>query len=96
MSSKHVCHFSPSLKRMNSCDSKARMDYPLPPTNQVSISSTFYAKLLHAQIPKEQKKTVKLSVFFVLLGSARAKAARRMLMKLTPAKYLSGVNILAN
>jgi len=34
--------------------------------------------------PKSAKKTVKLSVFFVLLGSACAKAAHRMLMKLTP------------
>ncbi len=30
------------------------------------------------------KKTVKLSVFFVLSGSARTKAARKTLMKLTP------------
>jgi len=34
--------------------------------------------------PKSEKKTVKLSVFFALLGSARIKAACRMLMKLTP------------
>jgi len=33
--------------------------------------------------PKSAKKTVKLSIFFALLGSALAKAAHRMLMKLT-------------
>ena len=34
--------------------------------------------------PKSVKKTVKLSSFFPLLGSAGVKAARRMLVKLTP------------
>jgi len=34
--------------------------------------------------PKSAKKTVKLSVFFALLGSAGVKAACEMLMKLTP------------
>jgi hypothetical protein len=53
-------------------------------TCQVSISSMLYEQLLHTQIPKAQKNTVKSSVFFALLGSARAKAALRMLMKLTP------------
>jgi len=33
---------------------------------------------------QKNKKTVKLSVFFTLLGSAQAKAAHGMLMKLTP------------
>jgi len=33
---------------------------------------------------KRAKNTVKPSVFFVLLGSARIKAARKMLMKLAP------------
>jgi hypothetical protein len=33
--------------------------------------------------PESAKKTVKLSVFFALLGSAHLKAAHRMLMKLT-------------
>ncbi len=37
---------------------------------------------MHAD-PKSAKKTVKLSFFFVLLGSACVKAAHRMLMKLT-------------
>ena len=34
--------------------------------------------------PKSAKKTVKLSSFFPLLGSAGVKASRRMLVKLTP------------
>jgi len=34
--------------------------------------------------PKSAKKTVKLAIFFALLGSAFVKAACRMLMKLTP------------
>ncbi len=34
-------------------------------------------------IPKAQKKTVKLSIFFALLGSTSAKAVRKRLMKLT-------------
>ena len=34
--------------------------------------------------PKSAKKTVKLSSFFALLGSASIKAARRMLVKLNP------------
>jgi len=47
----------------------------------VSISSTFYQQLLHAQIPKAQKKTVNLLVFWALLGSVQTKAAHRMQMK---------------
>jgi len=49
----------------------------------VSISLRFIEQLLHSQIPKAQKKTVKLSVFFMLSGSSLKKAARRMLVKLT-------------
>jgi len=45
----------------------------------------FYVQLFRLKIPKAQKKTVNLSVFFALLGSASVKAARRKLMKLTPA-----------
>jgi len=52
--------------------------------NPGPISSTFYEQLLGVQIPKVQKKTVKLSVFFVLVGSAHVKAAHGTLMKLTP------------
>jgi len=41
------------------------------------------AAFMHAD-PESAKKTDNLTVFFALLGSARAKAARRTLMKLTP------------
>jgi len=49
-----------------------------------SNSPTFYEQLLHTQIPKSTKKTDGLTVFFALLGSSLIKAARKMLMKLTP------------
>jgi len=47
----------------------------------------FHQHFLHVQIPKAQKNAVKLSVFFVLFGSAHVKAACKMLMKLTPDKF---------
>jgi hypothetical protein len=50
----------------------------------MAITLTFYKQLLSAQIRKMQKNTVKLSVNFALLGSAHAKAASRLLLKLTP------------
>jgi len=37
-----------------------------------------------AQIPKTQKRLTTKLYFFALLGSARVKAARKMLVKLTP------------
>jgi len=49
-----------------------------------SISSTFNVQLLRAQIPKAQKDTVKLYVFFALLESAQVKALCKMLVKSTP------------
>jgi len=49
-----------------------------------SISSTFYVQLLHPQIPKAYKDTDDLTVLFTLSGPAHAKAAHRMLVKLTP------------
>ncbi len=52
----------------------------LPRVNFINI---LQAAFTHED-SKNAKKTVKLSVFFTLLGSARTKAARRMLMKLTP------------
>ena len=52
--------------------------------NHEAISPTFYEQLLRAQIPKVQKKTVKLTSFIALLGSAHVKAALRMLVKLSP------------
>jgi len=39
------------------------------------------------QIPKAQKKTDSLTLFFALLGSARVKAARKTLVKLTPGDF---------
>ncbi len=39
------------------------------------------SKLLHTQTPKAQEKTDSLTVFVVLLGSARVKALRKMLVK---------------
>jgi hypothetical protein len=53
-----------------------------------SISPTFYDQLLCATDPESAKKTVKLSFFFAILGSERAKAARKTLMKLTPGGVL--------
>jgi len=58
--------------------------------HQGSISATIYKQLLPKQILKAQKKTVKLSVFLALLGSALVKAACRMLMKLT--QCVSGIS----
>jgi len=43
-----------------------------------------YTKLLFEQILKEQKEFQVISVFFVLLGSAHVKAARKTLVKFTP------------
>ena len=54
-----------------------------------SISPTFYEQLLRAQIPKAQKKRVKLSSFFAILESAHVKPVRRILVKLTPGIKLS-------
>jgi hypothetical protein len=54
-----------------------------------SILPTFYEQLLRTQIPKVQKNTVKLSVFFALLGSACVKAAHKMLVKSTPGLWLA-------
>jgi len=55
-----------------------------------------YAQLLSAQIPQEQKDMSSHKCLFTLLGSLRAKAACKMLMKLTPAyqpnSLLAGFN----
>ncbi len=40
---------------------------------QVSISPTFYSKFLHAKIPKAQKDTDNLTVFFLLLAYSHVK-----------------------
>ena len=51
-----------------------------------------FANILRAAFalvgPKSAKKTVKLSSFIAVLGSARKKAAHRMLVKLTPGGLL--------
>jgi hypothetical protein len=49
-------------------------------------TSSFYASR-----SQKWKKTVKLSVFFSLLGSASAKAACRTLMKLTPGAHFTNM-----
>ncbi len=41
--------------------------------------------------PKSAKKTVSLTVFFAILGSAHVKAARKMLVKWTPLSLLKEV-----
>jgi len=50
---------------------------------QVLVSSMFYKQLLHEKIPNAKRDTDDLTVFFTLLGFARAKAAHKTLMKLT-------------
>ena len=47
-------------------------------------SSTCLRAAFTCADPKKCKKLLELTVFFVLLGSARVKAARKMLVKLTP------------
>jgi len=37
----------------------------------------FYEQLLHAQVPKEQKDTDDMNVYFALLGSLRIKAVHK-------------------
>jgi len=54
-----------------------------------SISSTFYEQLLQAQIPKEQKDSQVVSLYF---SFACAKAACKMLMKLTRGVYSDCLN----
>jgi len=51
--------------------------------NQGSISPMFYKHLLHTRSHKCKKYSQVVSLF-ALLGSARIKAARKMLIKLTP------------
>jgi len=58
-----------------------------------SISSTFYAQLLCAQIPKALKKDSKVVSLFCKFGMCSTKSALRMLMKLTPDVCL--INILS-
>ncbi len=53
----------------------------------VPITSMFYEQLLkipNGSHPKSTKNTVKLSIFFALLGSVRVKAEHKTWVKLTP------------
>ena len=52
-------------------------------TSGLNFINVLRADFTHAD-PKSAKKTVKSSSFFALSGSASIKAARRMLVKLTP------------
>ncbi len=52
-------------------------------TPSVNFTNVLRAAFAHAN-HESAKKIDDLTVFFVLLGSARAKAACRTLMKLTP------------
>jgi len=49
-----------------------------------SISSTFHAQLLRAQIPNAHKRQSSHQYLLVLLGPTRLKAAHKMLVKLSP------------
>jgi len=52
------------------------------------MSLTFYVQLLYVEVPKEQKDTDDLTVFFSYLGFERIKAACKKLMKMSPDLYL--------
>jgi len=56
-------------------------------TPGVNFTNIIWAAFTHAD-PQSAKKTVKLSVFFALSGSAHAKAGRKTMMKLTPSLSL--------
>jgi len=58
----------------------------LMPIPGADLTNNLHAAFMHAD-PKSAKNTVKPSVFFALLGSARIKAARKMLLKSTPVKF---------
>jgi len=52
--------------------------------DQVNIFDNLFKYRFYASRSQKRKETVKLSVFFSLLGSAHTKAAHKMLVKLTP------------
>ena len=58
-------------------------NYVTHTTSGVNFTNILQAAFTSA-VPKSAKKTVKLISFIALLGSARVKAARRTLVKLTP------------
>jgi hypothetical protein len=51
---------------------------------QGSNSPLFYKQFLCKKIPKVQKDTDNLTVFFALLGSVRVKAAHKNIDKIDP------------
>jgi len=53
----------------------------------VNFINVLLTALTHTD-PKSVKKTVKLSIFFTLLGSTREKALCKMWVKLTPFMFL--------
>jgi len=61
--------------------------YHGPPSSGVNFINVLLAAFACAD-PESTKKTDNLTVLFGLSGSARAKAARRMLMKLTPGRAI--------
>ena len=61
---------------------------------QVSISPTFYAQLLHAQIPKVQKYS-QFKQLFVLLGSVRVKAVGNYVDEFDP-RFPNQIGCFAN
>jgi len=56
---------------------------PKQQQHQGSISPMFYEQL-YACRSQKRNNTVKLSIFFVISGSARVKSAHKTMMKLTP------------
>ncbi len=69
---------------------KQKLEKSTPGVNYINILWVALA----CPDPKSAKKTLKLTVFFALLGSAHSKADRRMLMNLTAClvDYLNGFN----
>ena len=59
--------------------------FPSPCVNFINVLRAAFT----CADPKSAKKTVKSSSFLALSGSASVKAARRMLMKLTPSLFFS-------
>jgi len=62
---------------------QSQFEFETPDHESISPRFFFCAAIMRAD-PKSAKKTYGLNVFFVLLGSKRVKAARRMLVKLKP------------
>ena len=63
----------------------------VPKRPGVNFTNILQAAFTRAD-PKSAKKTVKLSSFFALFGSGHIKAARKMLVKLTPDHIFSFIH----